>query len=73
MPGRSVELRKWLYAPAAIVFPRLLLNDHAMLGARFVNRPWNNVVNWSVITLLFGLSFVLAARALVPSWPSFLS
>ena len=59
--------------PAAIVFPQLLLNDHAMLGARFVNRPWNNVVNWSVITLLFGLSFVLAARALVPSWPSFLS
>jgi hypothetical protein len=55
------------------VFLQLLLNDHEMLGARFVNRPWNNAVNWTVITLLFGLSFVLAARALLPAWPSFLS
>jgi hypothetical protein len=50
-----------------------LLNDHEMLGARFLNRPRNNVVNWSAIAVLFGLSFVLAARALIPAWPSFLS
>jgi hypothetical protein len=59
--------------PVAIVFLQLLLNDHAMLGARFLNRPWNNAVNWVVILVLFGLSFVLAVRALVPVWPSFLS
>jgi Mn2+/Fe2+ NRAMP family transporter len=59
--------------PVAIVFLQLLLSDHAMPGARFVNRPWNNAVNWVVILVLFGLSFVLAVRALVPVWPSFLS
>ena len=68
-----VQVLAGIMLPAAIVFLQLLLNDHAMLGARFVNRPWNNVVNWIVIAILFGLSFVLAARALVPAWPSFLS
>jgi Mn2+/Fe2+ NRAMP family transporter len=68
-----VQVLAGIMLPAALVFLQLLLNDHEMLGARFVNRPWNNMVNWSVITVLFGLSFVLAARALVPVWPSFLS
>ena len=68
-----VQVLAGIMLPAAIVFLQLLLNDREMLGARFVNRPWNNVVNWSVITLLFGLSFVLAVRALLPAWPSFLS
>ena len=68
-----VQVLAGIMLPAAIVFLQLLLNDREMLGARFVNRPWNNVVNWSVIALLFGLSFVLAARALLPAWPSFLS
>ena len=67
-----VQVLAGIMLPAAIVFLQLLLNDHEMLGARFVNRPWNNLVNWTVITVLFGLSFVLAARALVPAWPSFL-
>jgi len=68
-----VQVLAGIMLPAAIVFLQLLLNDHEMLGARFVNRPWNNAVNWTVIALLFGLSFVLAARALLPAWPSFLS
>jgi Mn2+/Fe2+ NRAMP family transporter len=68
-----VQVLAGVMLPAAIVFLQLLLNDHAMLGARFVNRPWNNVVNWSVITVLFALSFVLAARALMPGWATFLS
>jgi Mn2+/Fe2+ NRAMP family transporter len=68
-----VQVLAGIMLPAAIVFLQLLLNDREMLGARFVNRPWNNVVNWTVIALLFGLSFVLAARALLPAWPSFLS
>jgi Mn2+/Fe2+ NRAMP family transporter len=68
-----VQVLAGIMLPAAIVFLQLLLNDHDMLGPRFVNRPWNNVVNWAVITVLFALSFVLAARALVPAWPSFLS
>jgi Mn2+/Fe2+ NRAMP family transporter len=68
-----VQVLAGIMLPVAIVFLQLLLNDHEMLGARFVNRPWNNAVNWIVIALLFGLSFVLAARALLPAWPSFLS
>ncbi len=67
-----VQVLAGIMLPAAIVFLQLLLNDREMLGARFVNRPWNNVVNWLVITVLFSLSFVLAARALIPAWPSFL-
>ena len=69
----SVQVLAGVMLPAAIVFLQLLLNDREMLGARFVNRPWNNAVNWTAIALLFGLSFLLAARALVPAWPSFLS
>jgi Mn2+/Fe2+ NRAMP family transporter len=68
-----VQVLAGIMLPAAIVFLQLLLNDREMLGVRFVNRPWNNAVNWLVISVLFGLSFVLAARALVPAWPSFLS
>ncbi len=66
-----VQVLAGVMLPAAIVFLQLLLNDREMLGARFVNRPWNNAVNWTAIALLFGLSFLLAARALVPAWPSF--
>jgi Mn2+/Fe2+ NRAMP family transporter len=61
-----VQVLAGVMLPAAIVFLQLLLNDREMLGARFVNRPWNNVVNWSVIAALFLLSFILAARALLP-------
>ena len=66
-----VQVLAGVMLPAAIVFLQLVLNDREMLGARFVNRPWNNAVNWTAIALLFGLSFLLAARALVPAWPSF--
>jgi hypothetical protein len=36
------------------------------LGDRYVNRPWNNWVNWTIIILLFALSLVLAAQVLAP-------
>ncbi|MGD0433743.1 MAG: Nramp family divalent metal transporter [Acetobacteraceae bacterium] len=62
-----VQVLAGIMLPAAVVLLQLLLNDREMLGARFVNRRWNNVVNWSVIALLFGLSFVLAVRALLPA------
>ena len=62
-----VQVLAGIMLPAAIVFLQLLLNDTAMLGPRFINRPWNNIVNWTVITVLFALSFLLAARALLPA------
>ena len=52
--------------PAAIIFLQLLLNDREMLGERFANRPWNNWINWTVIALLFALSFLLVGQVLSP-------
>ena len=62
----GVQVLSGVMLPSSLVFLQLLLNDHAMLGQRFVNRPWNNRVNWTVIALLFGLSLVLAAQVLLP-------
>jgi len=44
-----------------------LLSDHQLLGDRWVNRPWNNVINWTIIIVLFLLSLILAAQVLAPS------
>ena len=62
----AVQVLAGVMLPSAIVFLQLLLNDREMLGERFANRPWNNWVNWTVIAVLFALSFVLAAQVLVP-------
>jgi Mn2+/Fe2+ NRAMP family transporter len=62
----SVQVLAGVMLPAAIVFLQLLLNDHELLGQRFANRPWNNWINWTVIAVLFALSFVLAAQVLLP-------
>lgn len=62
----SVQVVAGVMLPSAIVFLQLLLNDRAMLGERFVNRRWNNWVNWTVIGVLFALSLILAAQVLLP-------
>jgi Mn2+/Fe2+ NRAMP family transporter len=62
----GVQVLAGVMLPSAIVFLQLLLNDRAMLGERFVNRRWNNWVNWIVIAVLFALSFVLAAQVVAP-------
>ena len=62
----GVQVLAGTMLPSAIVFLQLLLNDHEMLGPRFVNRPWNNWVNWTVIAVLFALSLILAAQVLLP-------
>lgn len=62
----GVQVLAGVMLPTAIVFLQLLLNDHAVLGARFVNRPWNNWINVTVIAVLFVLSFILATQVLVP-------
>jgi NRAMP (natural resistance-associated macrophage protein)-like metal ion transporter len=41
----SVQVFAGLILPSAIIFLQLLLNDHALLGDRWVNRPWNNWIN----------------------------
>ncbi len=63
----GVQVLAGLMLPSAIVFLQLLLNDRELLGDDLVNRPWNNVINWVVIGVLFLLSLVLAVQQLVPS------
>ena len=62
----GVQVLAGLMLPSAIVFLQLLTNDEEMLGRRFINRPWNNWVNWIVIAILFALSFLLAGQVLLP-------
>jgi len=62
----SVQVFAGLILPSAIIFLQLLLNDRALLGERWVNRRWNNWVNWSIVILLFGLSLMLAAQVMLP-------
>lgn len=62
----SVQVLAGLMLPSAIIFLQLLLNDKEVLGDRFANRRWNNVVNWSIVILLFVLSLLLAAQVAAP-------
>ena len=62
----SVQVLAGLMLPPAIVFLQLLLNDKEVLGERFANRRWNNVVNWTIVMLLFILSLLLAVQVAAP-------
>jgi Mn2+/Fe2+ NRAMP family transporter len=62
----GVQVLAGVMLPSAVVFLQLLLNDRELLGDEFVNRPWNNVVNWTIIGLLFVLSLILAAQVIAP-------
>ena len=63
----SVQVFAGLILPSAIIFLQLLLIDRELLGDRWVNRPWNNVINWTIIGVLFALSLLLAAQVMLPS------
>ena len=62
----GVQVLAGLMLPSAIIFLQLLLNDQEVLGDRFANKRWNNVVNWSIVILLFVLSLLLAAQVAAP-------
>ena len=62
----SVQVLAGLMLPSAIIFLQLLLNDKAVLGERFANKRWNNIVNWAIVIVLFVLSLLLAAQVAVP-------
>jgi Mn2+/Fe2+ NRAMP family transporter len=64
----GVQVLAGIILPSSIVFLQLLLNDRALLGERWMNRPWNNIINWSIIAVLFVLSLVLAAQVLLPQF-----
>ncbi len=63
----GVQVLAGVILPSAIIFLQLLLNDHELLGDEYVNRPWNNFVNWTIIALLFALSLVLAVQVVAPN------
>jgi Mn2+/Fe2+ NRAMP family transporter len=62
-----VQVFAGLILPSAIIFLQLLLNDRELLGERWVNRPWNNYINWTIIIVLFALSLLLAAQVILPN------
>jgi Mn2+/Fe2+ NRAMP family transporter len=62
----SVQVLAGIMLPSAIIFLQLLLNDRDLLGAEFVNKRWNNWVNWTIILVLFALSLILAAQVAAP-------
>ena len=45
--------------PVALVFLNLLLNDRALLPEKFLIKRWKNIVNWTIMAILFTLSGVL--------------
>jgi Mn2+/Fe2+ NRAMP family transporter len=63
----SVQVLAGIMLPSAIIFLQLLLNDRELLGEEYANKRWNNVVNWTIIALLFALSLVLALQVTIPS------
>jgi Mn2+/Fe2+ NRAMP family transporter len=63
----GVQVLAGIMLPSAIIFLQLLLNDKEVLGHEFVNKPWNNWVNWTIIIGLFILSLTLATQVLAPS------
>lgn len=63
----SVQVLAGIMLPSAIIFLQLLLNDKELLGEQYVNKPWNNWVNWTIIIVLFILSLILAAQVAAPN------
>lgn len=62
----GVQVLAGLMLPSAIIFLQLLLNDKELLGEKYSNKRWNNVINWIIITVLFILSGILAIQVLLP-------
>jgi Mn2+/Fe2+ NRAMP family transporter len=63
----GVQVLAGIMLPSAIIFLQLLLNDRELLGVEFVNAKWNNVVNWTIVAVLFALSLVLAVQVIAPN------
>jgi Mn2+/Fe2+ NRAMP family transporter len=62
----GVQVLAGVMLPSAIIFLQLLLNDKELLG-EYANKRWNNIINWTIIVVLFALSLVLAAQVAAPN------
>lgn len=63
----GVQVLAGIMLPSAIIFLQLLLNDKELLGEEFANKRWNNIINWTIIIVLFILSAVLAVQVMMPN------
>lgn len=61
----SVQVLAGLMLPPAVVFLQIMLSDKQFMG-QFANTRWNNIVNWTIVVLLFALSAVLTVQVLAP-------
>ena len=64
----GVQVFAGLMLPSSIIFLQLMLNDKELLGKDFVNKAWNNWINWFIVIVLFCLSAALAVQVLFPSY-----
>ena len=62
----GVQVLAELILPSAIIFLQLLLNDKELLG-EYANKPWNNIINWIIVIVLFILSLILAVQVMLPN------
>jgi Mn2+/Fe2+ NRAMP family transporter len=62
----GVQVLAGVMLPSAIIFLQLLLNDKELLGEH-ANKRWNNIVNWTIIVVLFALSLILAVQVAAPN------
>jgi Mn2+/Fe2+ NRAMP family transporter len=62
----GVQVLAGVMLPSAIIFLQLLLNDKELLG-NYANKRWNNVINWTIIVILFALSLILAVQVAAPN------
>jgi len=44
--------------PVVLVSMMLLVNDKEIMG-EYVNKPFNNIVGWTTVIVLIGLSLIL--------------
>ena len=52
--------------PAALIFLILILNDEGFMG-KYVNTPWQNIVNWSIVIGIIIVSTIFALTTLFPN------
>ena len=63
----GVQVLSCISLPYILIFLHILLNDKELVGEQYVNKPWQNIVNIIIITVLCGLSVVLLVQGLFPS------
>ncbi len=51
--------------PPALVFLLLLLNDKPLMG-KHVNTRWENIMNWSIVTVVVVMSTLLGISTIFP-------